>query len=90
MTVMKPLSLFRLITGYSILFAMASLMMFACQQRVKEEPSSSDGLQALSGIYTNEQAVEAEATYSRACASCHGKDARGTEGGSPLLGSLEK
>ena len=62
-------------------------MIVGCKKPIKED-TSAQGLNALSGIYTNKQADEAEAIYISACASCHGKDGRGTEGGSPLLGSV--
>ena len=63
-------------------------MVVACKKPIKEGIATTEGLNSLSGIYTEEQVVEGEAIYTSGCASCHGKDARGTEGGSPLVGSV--
>ena len=63
-------------------------MIASCKKPTEETTASSEEPNALSGIYTNEQADAAEAIYTSACASCHGKDGRGTEGGSPLTGSM--
>ncbi len=71
-----------------ILISTFLIMLVACKKPIKEGTTTTEGLNALSGIYTDEQVVEGEAIYSSGCASCHGKDARGTEGGSPLVGSV--
>ena len=41
---------------------------------------------ALSGLYTLDQLAGASAAYADHCASCHGNDLRGTEGGNALIG----
>lgn len=43
-------------------------------------------LTASNGIYTSDQAEASQKLYARACASCHGQDLRGTEGGTALTG----
>ncbi len=43
---------------------------------------------ATHGIYTLAQAASVSTLYARDCASCHGQTGRGTEGGSPLTGTL--
>ena len=71
-----------------ILLSAFLFMVVACKKPIKEGIATTEGLNSLSGIYTEEQVVEGEAIYTSGCASCHGKDARGTEGGSPLVGSV--
>ncbi|MEP7322682.1 MAG: PQQ-binding-like beta-propeller repeat protein [Saprospiraceae bacterium] len=44
-------------------------------------------IDALTGIFTTSQAESVAGLYTRDCSSCHGKEGRGTEGGSPLTGS---
>jgi len=41
---------------------------------------------ASNGIYTQDQADASKKLYANACASCHGRDLRGTEGGVALVG----
>ncbi len=43
-------------------------------------------LTASNGIYTKDQADASQKLYANACASCHGRDLRGTEGGVALVG----
>ena len=86
---MKPLSQFRNLNFSNLLLLSVSIIVIAsCKKPTEETTASSEEPNALSGIYTNEQADAAEAIYTSACASCHGKDGRGTEGGSPLTGSM--
>ena len=85
---MKLLSGFNLRPFHIQIFSFIILLtIIGCKKPVKEETAPANKMNALAGIYTHEQADGAEAIYASACSSCHGKDARGTEGGSPLLGS---
>ena len=65
------------------------LVLGSCKNNTKPSTAvSTETLTALSGIYRISQVDSVEALYSTACASCHGQDGRGTEGGSPLRGSV--
>src|SRR5262245_24179078 len=41
---------------------------------------------ANDGIFTKQQADKGAEIYTNNCAACHGKDLRGTEGGTALIG----
>ena len=51
---------------------------------VAQQPPASPG--ASAGVYSAAQARRGEAQYRVSCATCHGVDLRGSEGGNPLLG----
>lgn len=41
---------------------------------------------ALNGVFTNDQVASVTEVYANQCAACHGRDLRGTEGGTALVG----
>lgn len=63
---------------------------FGCSAPVTapDHGSGRDSLSANSGIYTIRQANDVAALYTTGCAGCHGQRGQGTEGGSPLLGTV--
>ena len=85
---MKPLSQFRNLNFSKLLLLSVSIIVIASCKNPTKDSASPEELNALSGIYSKDQADAAETIYISSCASCHGKDGRGTEGGSPLTGSM--
>ena len=74
---------------FTSVFAVIPLLGFlSCSKKQPQTSlSTTDSLTALNGVYTLAQADAVETLYEEACATCHGPDGRGTEGGSPLRGS---
>ncbi len=62
---------------------MASIPLVFSQTKssINIEPST-----ALNGVFTSEQVASVSEVYANNCASCHGTDLRGSEGGSALVG----
>ena len=52
----------------------------------KREANHEISLTTNSGIFTNEQVKNGSVIYSGNCATCHGHNLKGTEGGTPLMG----
>lgn len=71
---------FSLVSGIAI-----SLFFYSCtkpdQHSIQETETT-----ANAGVFTKLQVEAGSALYSTNCATCHGKDLRGTEGGNPLMG----
>ena len=69
---------------YCILF-LSAFFIQSCNEQRKD---TGDEVQttAISGIYSTDQVESASDLYANACASCHGRDLRGSESGSALIG----
>lgn len=63
------------------------LLIQSCQQASPNTPSAGPHLTALDSVFNLQQVEAAADLYATACASCHGRDLRGTEGGTALIGS---
>ncbi len=68
----------------SILFFIAALL-FSCAKPEKTSTEVAD-VTANAGVFTKEQVELGSALYTTHCIACHGRDLRGTEGGTALIG----
>src|SRR6185436_12984940 len=50
------------------------------------DSKSTPKISATTGVYSRKQVEDGSAVYASHCAVCHGKDLRGTEGGTTLIG----
>ncbi|ARK11073.1 c-type cytochrome [Fibrella sp. ES10-3-2-2] len=64
-----------LLTGISIFYLLSYPELIA-QQRVQKPK-----LDAHAGVFTKKQVEQGSVLFTTHCASCHGRDLRGTEGG---------
>ncbi len=73
----------------TFLLASFFLITFSCSQRNGESSQKKDlqrVIAANEGVFTRKQAQYGAGMYANSCASCHGGDLRGTEGGNALIG----
>ncbi len=68
----------------SLLFCLAALV-FSCAKPDKISTEAVD-VTANAGVFTKEQVGLGSALYTTHCIACHGRDLRGTEGGTALIG----
>jgi len=61
----------------------AGLTFFSCGSR---DSKTTAKISATTGVYSKKQVEEGSALYASHCVACHGKDLRGTEGGTTLIG----
>ncbi|HWA35888.1 MAG TPA: PQQ-binding-like beta-propeller repeat protein [Cyclobacteriaceae bacterium] len=73
---------------FTLRFAPVLLMAFSCSQQNATSPETKSQLTvaANEGVFTLKQVQYGSGIYTNSCASCHGGDLRGTEGGNALIG----
>lgn len=72
---------------FSTLVCAVALHLLFCPYLKAQQPSAKKAeLTANSGIFTKKQVEAGAALFTTHCAACHGRDLRGTEGGSALIG----
>jgi quinoprotein glucose dehydrogenase len=76
--------------GLSLPLVVCLATFFSCStsERNSTHRIPPDSIIAATGVFTKVQAERGAVLYSHNCASCHGMDLRGTEGGNPLVGQL--
>jgi quinoprotein glucose dehydrogenase len=62
---------------------LATLTFFSCTEH---DSKSTPKISATTGVYSKKQVEDGSALYATHCVACHGKDLRGTEGGTTLIG----
>ncbi|MDN5205699.1 PQQ-binding-like beta-propeller repeat protein [Fulvivirgaceae bacterium BMA10] len=60
------------------------MYILSCNQKIKN--SEKNTVTAIEGVFTDRQVEAGGELYMNACSSCHGKNLRGSESGSPLIG----
>src|SRR5215204_4265037 len=67
-----------------------SSVFFSCSKSDRNSALAvpADSVTASTGVFTTKQAERGAVLYTSNCASCHGSDLRGTEGGNALIGQL--
>ena len=69
-----------------VLVLIVSLFFTSCSKPNGNLTLREASLTANSGVFTKKQVELGEALYTNSCVACHGRDLRGTEGGTALLG----
>ena len=73
---------------YLSIFAIAiALLLSSCNQPSQSTSDQKIQITALDSIYSLSQIEAVSEIFTTDCATCHGKDLRGTEGGNALIGT---
>ncbi len=73
--------------SFNFVLFLSFLLFYSCNNSKTSSPTQNITTTALDGVYQLEQIDKVADLYTSDCASCHGNDLRGTEGGTALIGS---
>src|SRR3982750_5035109 len=65
------------------LFLLIGLLFFSC---AGPDKNANQKVNAITGVFSSKQVESGSLLYANNCAACHGKDLRGSEGGTALIG----